>query len=493
MDDEGVMYRRRPNAKHQLVVPQALVYDVIKANHNPVFIAHPGMKRTFELISLGYWWPGMRKSIEDYIRRCDPCQRRKEDREFVAPLGEVEEPTAPFQVTSMDITGPYLMTPRKNKYLLTFIDHFTKYVEAFPIPDQTAETCARVYATQIIARHGTGSTLITDQGRSFISSFFKDTCKMLGIRRVNTSSYHPSSNGMIERWHRSLHTGLSHYIDSANTNWDVLVPFYLMAYRATPNTTTGYSPFYLLHGREMTLPSSDDLKAKLSKEVGSPDHTHRLENLKSSLKFAYESVKKANRKSHLNNKRLYDRKAKLRSFEIGDLVYLYNPARKPGQCHKFHKPWTGPFKVTAKISDLNYEIVSLNHKKQIVHINRLKEAYNPETWNPKPERKPKRTGKTVTQMNEGEENEITIGSTPLWKASRTEVGNEHRPPPDPVLDTPEPIQQSLDTPNSEYRDPSYEPPETPRSRRELRVTRPEPPVTRSRARVLTQDDGIAEV
>ena len=201
MDDEGVTYRRRPNAKHQLVVPKALIYDVIKANHNPVFIAHPRMKRTFELISIGYSWPGMRKSIEDYIRRCHPCQRRKEDREFVAPLGDVEEPTAPFQGTSMDITSPYLMTPCKNKYLLTFIDHFTKYVEAFPIPDQTAETCARVYATQIIARHGTGSTLITDQGRSFISSFFKDTCRMLRIRRANTSSYHPSSNGMIEHWH----------------------------------------------------------------------------------------------------------------------------------------------------------------------------------------------------------------------------------------------------------------------------------------------------
>ena len=125
-----------------------------------------------------------------------------------------------------------------------------------------------------------------------------------------------------------------------------------------------------------------------------------------------------------------------------------------------------------------------------MHVNRLKEAYNPVTWNPKPERKPKRTGKTVTQINEGEENEIKIGSTPLWKASRTEVGDEQTAT--GSFDSPQPI-QSLDTPSSEYRDPSYEPPETPRSRRELRVTRPEPPVTRSRARILTQDDGIAEV
>jgi len=75
---------------------------------------------------------------------CDPCQRMKENREMIAPLGDVEEPKFSFEITSMDITGPYATTPRGNKYLLTFIDHLTKYVEAFRIPDYTAETCARV-------------------------------------------------------------------------------------------------------------------------------------------------------------------------------------------------------------------------------------------------------------------------------------------------------------------------------------------------------------
>jgi len=85
--------------------------------------------------------------------------------------------------------------------LLTFIDHFTKYVEAFPITDVSAETCARIYATQIIARHGIGSTLITDQGRSFTSAFYLETCKILKIRKVRTSAYHAMSNGMVERFH----------------------------------------------------------------------------------------------------------------------------------------------------------------------------------------------------------------------------------------------------------------------------------------------------
>jgi hypothetical protein len=121
LDDEGIIYRRQSNSKHQLVVRQTLVQDVIKANHNPPYVAHLGVSRTHSLISLNHWWPAMRKSIEEYVKGCDPCQKRKEVREFVAPLGELDEPRAPFEVTSMDIPGPYLKTPRGNMYLLTFV------------------------------------------------------------------------------------------------------------------------------------------------------------------------------------------------------------------------------------------------------------------------------------------------------------------------------------------------------------------------------------
>jgi transposase InsO family protein len=116
-----------------------------------------------------------------------------------------------------------------------------------------------------------------------VSAFFKETRKILKIRKVLISTFHPQSNAMIERLHRSLHTGLSRYRDAANTNWDTLLPSYLMAYRATPNSTTGFSPLFLLHGREMVLPSSDDLRAKLSKEVKDQGQARRLETLKTNL------------------------------------------------------------------------------------------------------------------------------------------------------------------------------------------------------------------
>jgi hypothetical protein len=85
--------------------------------------------------------------------------------------------TTPFEVTSINITGPYLLTPIGNKYLQTFIDHFITYAEVYPITDKTTETCATIYETNIVTRYGIGFRLITDQGQAFMSSFFQETSK----------------------------------------------------------------------------------------------------------------------------------------------------------------------------------------------------------------------------------------------------------------------------------------------------------------------------
>jgi len=239
--------RRQHSNKYQLLVPQALLHDVIRENHDPAYAAHHGVKRTCDPIALHFWWPGMRRSVEDYIRKCDACQRRKENCEFIAPLGDPEMRVAPFQITSMDITGPYPLTPRRNKYILTFIDHFTKFVVAFAIPDQSAQTCARIYATQIVTRHGSGSKLVTDQGAAFISAFISETCKVLGVQRSRTSIYHPAYNGVLERWHRALHDGMSHYVNSSHSNWDLVLPFFLMPIGQRPSPLPGIvlSSYYM--------------------------------------------------------------------------------------------------------------------------------------------------------------------------------------------------------------------------------------------------------
>jgi hypothetical protein len=170
-----------------------------------------------------------------------------------------------------------------------------------------------------------------------------------------------------------MNQGLNHYVNASGTNWDTLIQFWLTAYRATPHGSSGFSPYYLLHGREMILPTTQD-KTKLSPEVKGTDYAGRLENLKSSLKSAYKTVRQNIRKSHASNKQYYDLRAKERNFKVDDVVYLYSSATKPGECRKFRKFWRGPFKVLAKLSSLSYRIVNPQGKEFTVHVNRLKRA-----------------------------------------------------------------------------------------------------------------------
>ena len=233
----------------------------------------------------------------------------------------------------------------------------------------------------------------------------------------------------------------------------------------------------------MILPSHEDLKAQVTGE--NLDHKRRVENLKTSLKTAYKTVAKANRSSHQNNKKLYDRKAKTRKFEVEELVYLYNPAMKPGRSRKFYRPWAGPFKVTQRISELNYEIMDQKDKKQAVHINRLKKADNPELWKLKAKQKPeKKLPRTqAEETSEAEDSVWKPKSPPLPCADYTVNNGEHENPPGQS-----PVHPISDTPTNDNRDPTYYPSDSPRSRCELQSTRNEPPVTRSRTRILSQTD-----
>jgi transposase InsO family protein len=168
-----------------------------------------------------------------------PAQEKGE--EFRTPLGEVRQPSQPFQIRHMDLVGPFRVSANKNNYILTFIDKLTKYVEAVPIPDVTAAQCAPEYANRAVARHGAGQTLITYRGASCMTLFFNEVCKILGIRHLNTSAYQPQGNGSVESFHRTLHKFVSHYINASGTNWDTVLPFFIMAYHGCPHSSTAYN------------------------------------------------------------------------------------------------------------------------------------------------------------------------------------------------------------------------------------------------------------
>jgi hypothetical protein len=158
--------------------------------------------------------------------------------------------------------------------------------------------------------------------------------------------------------------------------------------------------------------------------------------------------------------------------------------------NKFSKTWTGLFQVTKRHSEFIYEIMDQNGKKQIVHINRLKKAYNADLWKPKARNNTvKNLPKARTQRTEeNEEVELQIRFFPLSDTSRAPSNREHGTPPDRAGDDTGTAQLSPGSPSTDHSNPNYYPPETPQSQRELQTTRNTSPITSSRARILSQEN-----
>jgi hypothetical protein len=186
----------------------------------------------------------------------------------------------------------------------------------------------------------------------------------------------------------------------------VKLSYFLSAYRATPHSTAGYSPFSLLHGREIVTPTNENLRPKGPKPTKKPEQL--IESLQTSLRQAYRAVAKANRKSYVTNEKLYDKRAKHRSFEVGIYVYLFNPVRKQVLSEKFFSVLSGPFRVTAKISDLNYEILGRNGRKFVVHLNGLKACHGRTQYGQNPARKQPGMSRQKLDMKSGPDQEADM-------------------------------------------------------------------------------------
>jgi len=154
--------------------------------------------------------------MENYIAKCEFCQKNKTSRKTKMPLIITETSSKPFEKCALDIEGPLSVTTLQNKYL-TFQDDFTKFSKAIPLPNQEATTVAKEFITKIICEHGIPETVLTDQGTNFLSEIFKNVCKLLRITKIQTTAYHPENNGALERSHRTLAEYLRHYINEDRT------------------------------------------------------------------------------------------------------------------------------------------------------------------------------------------------------------------------------------------------------------------------------------
>lgn len=334
--------------------------------HDAPLGGHRGMNKTYKAIKARFSWPNMKQEIEEYVKKCKSCQVNKLlGPKTKVPMEITTTAEHPFEKCALDIVGPLPETQRGNKYILTFQDDLSKLVTAIPIPQQDAETVAREFVVNVILKMGIPKQVLTDQGTNFLSDVFKNVCKLLRIKKLQTTAFRPESNGSLERSHRVLAEYLRHYVNEDQTNWDEWVPYAMYVYNTTVHAATGYTPFELVYGFQSILPST-------LYEAPNPQYNYDdyVLELKSRLQTAHEVARKELLAAKLKSKEYYDTKSKKFQLSIGDRVLLYDETVRRGRSKKLSSQWIGPYEVL-EVDKVNATI-KRGRRIQKVHVNRLK-------------------------------------------------------------------------------------------------------------------------
>jgi len=283
-----------------------MVDEILERLHDDLFSGHLGFKKNLQKIQERYFWTNMASDILIHCNSCLACAGRKvPNRYFRAPKTPIRV-SEPFEIIAMDFLGPLHVTYSGNKYVLVFCECLTKWPEAFALPDMKDETVAKVFVEQIVCRFGAPRKLLSDKATNFTSGIIKEVCRLCNTTKIQTSAYHPQSDGLVERFYRTVTEMIAMYVSSNQRDWDTFIPFVIFAYRTSMNESTKFDPFYLVYGRKAHLPIDSALNSKIeTKYMDEEDYSTMIQ---SRLTDAWKTAKTNIEKAQLNQKRNYDKK-----------------------------------------------------------------------------------------------------------------------------------------------------------------------------------------
>jgi len=253
------------------------------------------------------------------------------------------------------------------------MDNFTKYVEAVAIPNQEAATVAEALVNTVIVRYGAPLQILTDRGTNFEGHLFKELCRLLEIDKVRTTSYHPSGNGLIERFHRTLNAMIGKVVSRHQRDWEEFLPHVLAAYRSSVHEVTGFSPNFLLFARENRAPL--DLVYGRPSDAWPTGATYvsYVEEMADRMETAYREVREILQKSAERRKHGYDLRVREAVFKEGDKVWYFSHRRYKGRSPKWEKAYSGPYTVLRRCGAINYVLQrSKNSPSFVAHVDKLK-------------------------------------------------------------------------------------------------------------------------
>ena len=311
----------------RVILPPEFHEQVIHIAHKEV--GHMAMAKTVSRLQEHFRWPGMGKSVYNFINKCPTCavHRVKTDK---PPPTDMPLPAVPGVIIAADLSGPFPESAEGNRYLLSIMDHCTGWIEAKPLPNKSAKGIYNYLFREYIPRFSAPDILITDNGLEFKNNLIMNRLKELGVEVRHITPYHPQTNGMIERYHRTLKNMLRKLVNSRADEWEKYLGDALYVHRTVESVSTGYTPFFLTYARHPN-------KAHTALRVRHPGNTNtcvaeRVDTLSRCLQYAVKS-REVSRK--YNRQRAEDA-ANAEILQVGDPVLL--KVQEPGPLDRRYDP-----------------------------------------------------------------------------------------------------------------------------------------------------------
>jgi len=372
------------SARHaKLVVPASIRTDIIKEYHDATTAGHPGIKKTIELVERHFWWPDLHKDVKSYVQSCQSCQKNKPINH--APYGRlqpVEIPDTPWLHINLDFFGPFPATKSGHSYCMSVTDRLTRMAHFVPCTrNVTGKEAATLFAQHIFRLHGLPQKLVSDKDPRFTSDFWQQLFKILGSKLAMSTAFHPQTDGLAERIHRTIETMLRHYVDAKHEDWDEKLYVLEFAYNNASHSVTEKSPFELNYGFHPRLPATIDHPIPTDNQLN-PTTKIFIEDLQAAWKEAQQALGKAQQQT----KSRVDKHRKADDFKVGDLILVHKrvlTSAEDGPAQKLTALWRGPFEVVAMPTSVNVTVKLGTHPSaptKTFHVQHIKPYFG----DPKP-------------------------------------------------------------------------------------------------------------